>query len=353
MLRLHTSRSSYGVKKYFETADYYSQGNETVGRWGGKLAAELGLTGQVTKDAFGQMCDNINPKTGKSLTPRTKENRRVGEDMVFSLMKDVGAFIMLLPPEEQDAMLSMVETRVEEVMSVIEADVRSRIRKGGMDADRTTANMAWASYLHRTARPVDGKPPDPHPHWHMFAFNATRDSVEGCIKAAQMDNIFRDRPFYEDLFFSLVAGDFRREGFALERRDNGKWGMAGLESLNATFSKRTGEIEEEAKRLNITSPAEKAGLGAKTRGKKDKEMTPQQLHEEWHGQLTSDQRDAFERARRKEIAQSREVTVTEAVTFAVGHCFEQYSVVPQARNSQREIARHKICGIWAICGSFR
>ena len=109
MLRFHTSNSSYGVKNYFETADYYSQGNETVGRWGGKLAAELGLTGPVDKDTFDQMCDNINPATGKPLTPRTKENRRVGDDMIFSLPKDVGAFIMLLPPEERDALLAMVE----------------------------------------------------------------------------------------------------------------------------------------------------------------------------------------------------------------------------------------------------
>ena len=52
MLRIHTARSADGVKKYFEAADYYSQGNETVGRWGGKLAAELGLSGTVDKASF-------------------------------------------------------------------------------------------------------------------------------------------------------------------------------------------------------------------------------------------------------------------------------------------------------------
>ncbi len=98
MLRYHTSKSPYGVKTYFDTSDYYSEGTEAVGCWFGKLAAELGLEGPVTKDAFGQMCDNINPKTGKSLTPRTKQNRRVGDDMVFSLLKDVGAYIMLQEP---------------------------------------------------------------------------------------------------------------------------------------------------------------------------------------------------------------------------------------------------------------
>ena len=106
MLRPHTATSASGVKKYFETADYYSQGNETVGMWGGKLAAQFGLEGQVTKDAFGQLCDNINPATGEQLTPRMNDNRRVGEDFIFSLPKDVGAYIMLLPPAERDALLA-------------------------------------------------------------------------------------------------------------------------------------------------------------------------------------------------------------------------------------------------------
>jgi len=87
MLRFHTGTSAYGVKKYFEGADYYAE--ETVGRWGGKLAGRLGLTGPVDKASFGQLCDNINPLTGKPLTPRTNGSRRVGEDMIFSLPKDV------------------------------------------------------------------------------------------------------------------------------------------------------------------------------------------------------------------------------------------------------------------------
>ncbi len=126
MLRPHTAYSAYGIKKYFETADYYSQGNETVGQWGGKLANQWGLTGEVTKDPFGQLCDVLNPATGEQLTPRMNEHRRIGDDFVWSLPKDVGAWIMLLPPAERDAMLAMVERRVYQVMGMIEADVETR-----------------------------------------------------------------------------------------------------------------------------------------------------------------------------------------------------------------------------------
>ena len=329
MLRFHTARSASGVKRYFETADYYSDGQETVGRWGGRLAAEFGLSGRVDKVSFERLCDNRHPTTGKALTPRTREERRVGVDMVFSLPKDVGAFMMLAEPGERDALLAMVERRAEQVMGAIEADVETRVRRKGAFLNRAGQGLAWAGFLHTTARPVEGQPPDPHPHWHMFAFNASRDPVEGRIKAADLANVHRDRPYYEALFYSLVAEDFRERGYALERRENGKWGMAGLESLNDRFSKRTGEIEEEARRLNITHPGRKAELGAKTRSKKEKELTPGELREAWHDQLSASERAALARAESKAMPQAREVTPREAAVFAVDHCFEQYSVVPE------------------------
>ena len=99
-----------------------------------------------------------------------------------------------------------------QVMGVIEGDVETRVRR--TERSRTAPATGWpvAGFMHTTARPVDGKPPDPHPHWHMFCFNATRDAEEGRIKAADFANIYRDRAFYEALFFSLVAQDFRRMG---------------------------------------------------------------------------------------------------------------------------------------------
>ena len=262
MLRPYTARSAYGVKKYFETADYYSQGNETVGLWGGKLAADFGLKGPVTKDAFGRLCDNIHPVTLEQLTPRMNENRRVGEDFVFSLPKDVGAYIMLLPATERDALLERIGGRVWQVMRLIEADVETRVRKDGAFENRPGDGLAWAGFLHTTARPVPGFAPDPHPHWHMFCFNATRDLVEGGrIKAADFAKIYRDRPFYEAVFYSLVAEDLAEARLPIERRPDGKWGLAGLQPLGKMFSKRTGEIEDEAKRLNIAEPGRKSRAG--------------------------------------------------------------------------------------------
>ena len=72
MLSIHEVTSATDAKNYYAASDYYSQGQETVGKWGGKLAEQLGLSGKVTKEAFDRMVDNQHPATGASLTPRTK-----------------------------------------------------------------------------------------------------------------------------------------------------------------------------------------------------------------------------------------------------------------------------------------
>ena len=244
------------------------------------------------------MCDNLHPATGKQLTPRMNDNRRIGEDLVYSLPKEVGAAIMLLPPAERDALLAMVGKRVYEVQGMIEADVQTRVRQHGAFENRAPATWPMPAFLHTTARPVGDQPPDPHPHWHMFTFNATQDPVEERIKAAEIANVYRDRPYYEAVFYSLVARDLARLGLPVERRADGKWGLAGLQAVGVTFSKRTDEIEDEARRLNITEPGRKAELGAKTRAKKQKELTPEQLREAWQAQLTDGDRDALARVYR-------------------------------------------------------
>src|ERR1035437_10998607 len=78
MLTIHEVTSATDAKSYYAASDYYSQGQETVGEWGGKLAETLGLSGKVTKEAFDRMVDNRNTSTGERLTQRTKDNRRVG-----------------------------------------------------------------------------------------------------------------------------------------------------------------------------------------------------------------------------------------------------------------------------------
>ena len=76
MIRVTQQNSGAAAKKYYATADYYSEGQEIVGCWGGKGASRLGLEGMVDKSSFERLCDNLDPqyrKTADGANPHRAE----------------------------------------------------------------------------------------------------------------------------------------------------------------------------------------------------------------------------------------------------------------------------------------
>src|SRR6516165_342342 len=80
MLRITTSHSAEGAKKYFDvalkTGDYYAS---DIGKWGGKGAEILGLKGDVERKDFVALASNKWPgANGKQLTARMNKTRLEG-----------------------------------------------------------------------------------------------------------------------------------------------------------------------------------------------------------------------------------------------------------------------------------
>src|SRR6202521_5131110 len=136
MIRITQQDSAKDAKRYYATADYYSGGQELVGSWGGKGASRLGLEGTVDKFSFERLCDNLDPRTGKPLAVRTRTERRVGYDFTFSVPKSVS--LLYAMSGDQD-ILDAFRAAVAETMREIEAEMKTRVRKGGKDEDRVTA----------------------------------------------------------------------------------------------------------------------------------------------------------------------------------------------------------------------
>src|ERR1700685_4079033 len=153
MIRITQQNSAKDAKRYYATADYYSEGQELVGSWGGKGAARLGLEGTVDRLSFDRLCENLDPRTGEPLTVRTRTERTVGYDFTFSVPKSVS---LLYAMSGDQGILAAFRGSVDETMREIEAEMKTRVRAGGRDEDRITGNMTWAEFIHTTSRPVDG-----------------------------------------------------------------------------------------------------------------------------------------------------------------------------------------------------
>src|SRR5579872_2633442 len=133
MIRITQQESAKGAKSYYTTADYYSEGQDIVGAWGGKGAKRLGLEGTVDKFSFDRLCDNLHPTTGKPLTVRTRADRTVGYDFTFSVPKSVS---LLYAMSGDQGIMDAFRNSVDETMREIETEMKTRVRKAGADNDR-------------------------------------------------------------------------------------------------------------------------------------------------------------------------------------------------------------------------
>ncbi len=339
MLRIITSASINQAKKYYSEGltreGYYSEGQEMAGEWGGLCADRLGLKGTVDKDVFTRLCDNIHPVTGQPLTPRMKENRRVGYDFNFNAPKSVS---LAYEWSKDERILSIFRKAVRETMEELEHDVGTRVRVDGRNEDRVTGNLLWAEFIHFTARPVDGIP-DPHLHAHCFAFNATFDQTESRWKAAQFGDIKYDANYYQAAFHARLSNGLRELGYEIEPV-GGAFELGGISrSLIEKFSRRSEVVKTKEKELGDLTAKERDGLAALTREKKAKDLSKTELHALWWERLSPEDTNELnalgahlERRRYQELVKPEPKQNKEAVAFALEHIFERASVV-----SEREL----------------
>jgi conjugative relaxase-like TrwC/TraI family protein len=328
MIRITQQDSATSAKSYYTTADYYSEGQELVGCWGGKGASRLGLDGTVDKFSFERLCDNLDPRTGDPLTVRTRSERTVGYDFTFSVPKSVS---LLYAMSGDQGIMDAFRGAVDETMREMEAEMKTRVRMGGKDEDRTTGNMVWAEFIHTTSRPVDGVP-DPQLHAHCFVFNTTWDEEERRWKAGQFRELKRDAPYFQAAFRVRLANRLQDLGFGVERKRD-DFEIAGIPAdVLKRFSRRTALIEKVAEEKGITDPDRKAELGAETREKKDSALGWEALRKSWNARLTDKERDALAAVHRRERVFARpEHGEGLAVDHAIDHSFVREAVVPERK----------------------
>lgn len=335
MIRMVQSKSAAQAKNYFRDAliksDYYLDDQELNGTFQGKLAERLGITGAASKEVFFALCENRHPYTGDKLTPRTKDNRTTGYDINFHCPKSVSILHVL---SKDDHILEAFRDSVTRTMQDIEAASKVRARKGGTYADRESGELAWVDFVHQTARPVKDFEPDPHLHAHCYVFNMTWDKAEKRVKAAQFRDINRDMPYFQTLFHKRLSDNLIKLGYQIKRTDK-SFEIEGVpEKVLELFSKRTNEIGQIAREKGITDAKALDELGAKTRAKKQKGLTMQELKTEWRRQIQELETPKVERATSDPVIRypsplkQAPITAKQCADNALLHYFERASVVP-------------------------
>lgn len=225
--------------------DYYTGHGEAPGRWGGALAGEVGLAGQVEPEVFHRLLSGgtVIDADGQEHTVGVSENAGNGVsvravDLTFSPDKTFSALHAMAPPEVQARMLAVHHEAVAATMARIQADACITRRGKGGAKSVDGAGMIWAEFDHRTSRAAD-----PQVHTHVVVANRTR-AEDGKWLTLEGGTLRQAAKGHGQMYQALVrAGMVRELGVSYEPvSENGQAGVEGLDELCRGWSKRHEQI---------------------------------------------------------------------------------------------------------------
>lgn len=273
-----------------------------AGRWHGKGAERLGLSDAVTRELFARVVSNVHPFEERSLSDRSSIVRTAGVHVTIDAPKSVS---LLYAVSGDLRVREAVVLSARDAMREAESRAQARVRKDGADTDRVTGELLCAEFVHRVARPVEGTC-DPQLHLHYFVFNQTFDSVEGKWKALQSRGMWMEAPVVQAVFEATLIRRLVQLGYTVDHKGDA-WEVAGVpHSAIEKFSRRTEQIQSEAKDRGVTDPAELDGIGVRTRGAKLRGATISGIRAEWVSRLSTEENVALLRVRDEAEARCRQ-----------------------------------------------
>lgn len=336
-----TQAAAYHAEEFTNAEQsYYSQGQQVRGEWQGKLAAEWGLQGAVTEEAFSSLAAGQHPQTGEQLIRHTQARElisgdgtvtktmehRAGWDATFSAPKTVSLAALVGGDERvRVAHREAVTTALDEMEHYVQA------RIGGNAPAETTAKWVVAKFEHDTARPVDGYAA-PQLHTHAVFFNVTETS-DGKAHSVQPQELYRTQQYATAVYQSELASKLREMGYEIEA---GKTGAPEIKGFSQEYveamSPRRQQIEEHLGAQGKHGAAAAQIAAHRTRDAKEPMSEEETLrrHREMAAKFGNQPAQVIEAAKGRNIEPRGHARPAQsAVTFARDRNMEREAVVDE------------------------
>jgi conjugative relaxase-like TrwC/TraI family protein len=233
MLTIRAMSNGEGyAARHLAHSDYYAEGERVVGRWCGRGAQLLGLSGEVQSEHFEAVREGLHPFSGEFLRQRRSADRIAADgstrshgrnlyDFTFSAPKSVSIIAELTGDQR---LVEAHQNAVTAALHELESYAATGVRRAGASHDRTTGNLVVAVYHHDTSRELD-----PQLHTHAVAANLTWDGAEDRWKALQAYAIYERRAYLTEVYRNHLAHQVRSLGYDVETRRDAKGRDAGFE----------------------------------------------------------------------------------------------------------------------------
>lgn len=279
MLTLRAIGSSKQEVNYYaklgaaEQHDYYA--HDRAGTWWGRGAEQLGLTEDVTPQAFENLLRGFAPDGAIKLVRNAGEtSRRAAFDLTFSCPKSVSVAWAHAGKQLRREIEACLARALQTVLDYFARECGVTRRGYGTHLVEQ-AGLIAAIFRHDTSRPVQGMLPDPNLHFHVVLTNATvrADGTTGTLDA---------RPLYRKNMMMALGALYRAEvsrnlselGLASHRpkkpnrEERVSWFELDVvpESLLATMSKRRRVIQQRLAEQGLSGviASERAALATRS-----------------------------------------------------------------------------------------
>ena len=329
--------SASDIVKYVEArADgkghgYYS-GKGAPSQWGGALAAEMGLAGQVDAKTFRALLEGRAP-TGEQFAEQSPD-RRMGKDLTFNAPKS--ASLAALVGGDRAILAGHDRANRRAMAWVEERYVTARYGKAGKEVGRT-GEAVWASYRHEDTRTAGGQA-DPHLHTHNILLNVTCGR-DGKLRAMDLDFGVDGVKLAGAVYQAQLAKELLAAGYHLRQTENGFELASVTDAQIEAFSGRSAQIEAELAKQGLdrksATATQKVAANLATREDKTS-LSEDELRWEWRargresGLALDDLKGVVPEASEAQEQQEQEgTTATEALQYATSHLSERESVIQE------------------------
>lgn len=287
---LSVGRMGGGQSRYYldlASEDYYLDGGEPLGKWWGRGAEKLKLSGTVERRDLERAFAGFSPDGEGLVQNAGKKSHRPGFDLTFSAPKSVSVLWSQADSEMRQKIQQAHHAAVLAALSYFQDEAAfSRRGKGGLE--RVAAGLLVATFEHGTSRALD-----PQLHTHALVMNVAfgEDGRTGTLDAQMLYKLKMTLGVIYRADFSARLGEL---GFECEQKRS--WfeikGIVG--AVIDGMSKRRAEIEEKLGPGGLESASAAAFATLETRGKKGIVPPRLELFDRWKKEaaeygLTADQ----------------------------------------------------------------
>lgn len=327
------------IGRYFTIGDYYSKGPDEQSEWGGRIAADLGLSGKVDPSIFEQL---LSGQVGEQQLGRLRAGGEIehhpGWDFAVNAPKSVS--IMALVGGD-DRIFRAHEQAVSTALDYLEEHASLRRRSAQGVVYETTGRLLLARFTEHASRELD-----PHLHTHVVVLNMTNGSPEDRMASLETRAMYAEQMTAGQIYRNELAHRLRELGYDIvgdPRR--GLFEIEGVSAdLIAEMSTRSRQINAHAREHGLSGQAAKRISFYETRRPKERASIVT-LRERWqlrlgrHAEKIEEVRQAAIEGDSRKVA-ADPTTVARAALFGIREADSREAVNNRGQFLRRALASH-------------